>query len=276
MHPLYGLALAIGGFITGVVTGLSGLGGGILLVPLLVSTGTTPVQAVATSTFAKLMIAASGSWHNWRSGNLDCQRVITLGLPALVMAQLGVYLVPQVSANVLLSAFGGLLLVNLYLIKLRRQLMHQEDIKVVQRQPWIVSVGGAIAGSGAGLLIGLFGVGGGMLLVPLQILLLGETFEIAVCTSLGVVLLTSMSACISHAFSETLLLPEGALIGIAGSVGAQIGARILPKISGMAVSLSTQFISVMLSVYVCWHLLIPINQHLAKNLLPEHTHCPKF
>jgi len=133
MHFLYGIALGLSGFIAGAVAGASGISGGVLLVPLMVSAGIAPLQSVATTTFAKCMIAAFGSWHNWRRGSLSYQRVLKLGLPAVVTAQLGVYFIQQVSASILLSAFGGLLLVNLYLIQLRRQLTHQEKLKGQQQ-----------------------------------------------------------------------------------------------------------------------------------------------
>ena len=62
MHFLQELALGIGGFIAFCLAGMSGIGGGLLLVPLMMSMGFTPIQAVGTTTEAKLMISASGSW----------------------------------------------------------------------------------------------------------------------------------------------------------------------------------------------------------------------
>lgn len=75
MLSVQGLTLGLGGLIAGCLAGASGIGGGLILVPLMVGVGLTPVQAVGTSTFAKLMISASGSWQNWRMGALDFQRV---------------------------------------------------------------------------------------------------------------------------------------------------------------------------------------------------------
>lgn len=92
INILPGLTLGLGGFIAGCLAGLSGIGGGLLLVPVMVGVGLSPVQAIGTSTLAKLMISASGSWQNWRMGNLDFQRLAMLGLPSLLSAQLGTYL----------------------------------------------------------------------------------------------------------------------------------------------------------------------------------------
>lgn len=144
-----------------------------------------------------------------------------------------------------------LLLVNLYLIQLRWQLTHQEKLKG-QQQDWLVPIWSAICGSTAGVLTGLFSVGGGILLVPLQILLLGETVDITICTSLGVVLLTSLSACTSHLLGGSILFTEGLILGITGSFGAQIGTRLLPKLPGMMVVLSAQVILVVLGIRILW------------------------
>lgn len=223
------LLLGLGGFIVGCLAGISGIGGGLLLVPMMVGLGMTPIQAIGTSNFAKLMISTSGSWHNWRIGNLDFQRVAILGLPALLSAQLGVYLADKLPSYLLLSAFVLLMLVNIYFIGWRR--------KIEQREPFFKSarpliLGRSLAGSAAGLLAGLFGVGGGIILIPLQILMLGETFEVAISTSLGVVFLSSMSACISHSLNGNVLFLEGSLLGIAGAFGAVLGTQSVATYSG--------------------------------------------
>lgn len=221
------LLLGLGGFIVGCLAGISGIGGGLLLVPMMVSLGMTPIQAIGTSNFAKLMISTSGSWHNWRTGNLDFQRVAILGLPALLSAQLGAYLVDKLPSYLLLSAFVLLIPVNVYFIGWRRKIEQREPILASARS---LILGRSLAGSAAGLLAGLFGVGGGIILIPLQILMLGETFEVAISTSLGVVFLSSMSACISHSLNGNVLFLEGSLLGIAGAFGAVLGTRWLQLI----------------------------------------------
>jgi uncharacterized membrane protein YfcA len=230
IYSLQGLTLSLGGLIAGCLAGVSGIGGGLLLVPLMVSVGLTPVQAIGTTTFAKLMIAASGSWQNWRMGNLDFQRVATLGLPSLVSAQMGAYVANRLPSYLLLSAFGGFLLANICLIDLRRRVNQPKQTGKSQPQPWSLIVWRAIAGSTAGLLPGLFGVGGGVILVPLQMMLFGETMQIAVQTSLGVVFLSSLSACIGHTLSGNVLFSEGLVLGITGAIGAQLGTRLLQKL----------------------------------------------
>ena len=224
---LQGLTLGLGGFIVGCLAGLSGIGGGLLLVPMMVGLGSTPIQAIGTSNFTKLLICASGSWHSWRTGSLDFQKVAILGFPALICAQLATYLASRLTTNLLWSAFAGLILLNIYLIWWRRKIEKSEQTEECLRSLMARS----LAGGAAGGLAGLFGVGGGIILVPLQIILLRETVEVAVQTSLGVVFFSSMSACIGHSINGNVMFLEGSLLGIAGAFGAQVGTRLLRKLS---------------------------------------------
>lgn len=221
------LLLGCGGFFVGCLAGLSGIGGGLLLVPMMIGVGLSPVQAVGTSNFAKLMISTSGSWQRWRTGKLDLQKVAILGLPALLSAQIGAYSADKLPVYLLLSAFALLIPINICFISWRRKI-EQRELTVGSGQQSIL--GRSLAGSAAGLLAGLFGVGGRIVLIPLQILMLGETTEAAISTSLGVVFLSSMSACISHGFNGNVLFLEGSLLGIAGAFGAVLDTRCLQLI----------------------------------------------
>lgn len=242
--------LSVGGLVSGVLAGFLGIGGGTVLVPLLVGLGYTPVQAVATSSLAILIISISGSVQNWRMGYFDGKRVRYLGLPALVTAQIGVYLAQRFTPYLLLAAFGLLLLINIYLFELRRRLTAKSArLKPQKFNPVISRI---FTGSIAGILAGLFGVGGGVIMVPLQILLLEETIKVAIQTSLGVIVITAISACIGHAFSGNVLFTEGIFLGIGGLLGAQISTRILPKLPDELVSIAFRTMLGVLSIYVFW------------------------
>jgi uncharacterized membrane protein YfcA len=242
--------LSLGGLVSGVLAGFLGIGGGTVLVPLLVGLGYTPVQAVATSSLAILITSISGSVQNWRMGYFDGKRVIYLGLPALVTAQIGVYLAARFAPYLLLTAFGLLLLTNIYLVELRKRLTaNNRKIELQKINPVISKI---FTGSAAGILAGLFGVGGGVIMVPLQILLLGETIKVAIQTSLGVIVITAISACVGHAFSGNVLFTEGIILGIAGLLGAQISTRILPSLPDEVVTIAFRTMLGVLSIYIFW------------------------
>ncbi|MBP9165494.1 MAG: TSUP family transporter, partial [Leptospiraceae bacterium] len=72
------LLFFIGGVLAGIIAGLLGVGGGIIIVPMLVFFGKLPVNAVATSSLAIVITSISGSFQNWREGNLNFKKVISL------------------------------------------------------------------------------------------------------------------------------------------------------------------------------------------------------
>ncbi len=282
-----GLALAVGGLAAGILAGFLGIGGGTILVPLQVSLGIPPLQAVATSNLAILFTSLAGSLQNWRMGLLDPKRVISLGIPALFTAQAGAILASRLPGYLLLAAFGVLLLANIYLVELRKTVVaHAQELDRPVVAPGGTESPGAgelcsrpaakgrmwlartFTGGAAGLLAGLFGIGGGVIMVPLQILLLRETLKVAIQTSLGAIVLTAAAATLSHAglgdwignalgfgdgtIRQNVLWIPGLILGTGGLVGVQISTRILPKLPDGIVSLLFRTFLAGLSLYVFW------------------------
>jgi uncharacterized protein len=255
----YLILLGIAGLGSGILAGFLGIGGGTVLVPILVALGKEPVYAVATSSLAIVITSISGSYQNWRMGYLDLKRVSYMGFPAVVTSQMGVYLAEKFPPHILLASFGLLLLTNIYLVGLRKRVVAQskeEEPHAPKSNLFLptVSTGGA-----AGLLAGLFGVGGGVIMVPLQILLLGESIKVAIQTSLGVIVITAISASVGHALRGNVLFLEGILLGMGGFVGAQISTRILPKLPEQIVSSAFRSTLALLAVYIFWQAWIKYN-----------------
>lgn len=258
MTPTSLLIFAGAGLFAGILAGFLGIGGGTVLVPLLVALGYQPIQAVATSSLSIVITAISGSVQNWRMGYLSFNRVIGIGFPAVVTAQFGAYLAGLFRPYWLLAAFGLLLLLNIYLIELRKRLVAKQNPQESSDEPQIQDstiktiLARIATGSAAGVLAGLFGVGGGVIMVPMQILLLGETIKTAIQTSLGVIIITAVSATVGHALRGNVLWVEGLLLGAGGLLGAQISTRFLPKLSDEIVSLAFRSLLAILSIYVFW------------------------
>jgi len=273
------LALAIGGLVAGILAGVLGIGGGTILVPLQVSLGIPPVQAAATSNLSIVMTSIAGSIQNWRMGMLDLKRVILLGIPALLTAQVGAIIASRLPSYLLLTAFGVLLLANTYLVELRKKVATQALMTEFppaavrdsgakssgQMSPWLAR---ALTGGAAGLLAGLFGIGGGVILVPMQILLLKETIKVAIQTSLGAIVITAVAATASHAglsdwiwnglgfgdgtIHQNVLWIPGLILGTGGLIGVQISTRTLPKLPDETVSLLFRGFLAILSLYIFW------------------------
>ncbi len=248
--------LSLAGLVSGVLAGFLGIGGGTLLVPVLVQLGFVPVQATATSSLAILVTSSAGSFQNWRMGFLDVRQVLLLAAPAVVTAFLAALVGDRIPDYILLVGFGLLLLLNLYLVSLKKRVIRTAEF----REGRTASTGPAIdpvlariiTGATAGLMAGLFGVGGGVILVPLQILLLGESIKPAVRNSLGVIVITSFAAVIGHALTDNINLVAGLILGLGGLLGVQVSTRFLPKLSDRTVTQLFRAMLVTLSLYVFW------------------------
>lgn len=260
------LILVPAGLFAGILAGFLGIGGGTVMVPILLALGYEPVQAVATSTLSIVITALSGSLQNWRMGYLNLNRVLGIGFPALITAQIGAYLAERLSSEVLLISFGCFLLFNTYLVGVRKRVAAQkmreeereaENIKSAQipqnsnlfSHPIVARI---FTGSAAGLLAGMFGVGGGVIMVPLQIILLKETIKTAIQTSLGVIVITALSACVGHALHGNVLWIPGLVLGFFGLLSAQISTRFLPKLPEKIITFSFRTLLIVLALYVFW------------------------
>lgn len=243
--------LGIGGLVSGLLAGLLGIGGGTVLVPLMVALNIGYNQAVATSSLAIVMTACSGTVQNWRMGLLDWRRVIFLGLPAIATAPLGPFIVQALPTYIKEAAFGLLLILTIFLVTLRKRLIARQGAENSPTAPKVINPVVARLGTGAaaGLLAGVFGVGGGVIMVPLQMLLLQEPIKLAIQTSLGVIVITSIAAAGSHALQGNVLWVSGLILGLGGLIGAQISTRYLPKLPDPVVNLLFRSLLAILALY---------------------------
>ena len=251
--------LVISGLFAGILAGLLGIGGGTVLVPILLAFGHTFSQATATSSLAIVITATSGTIQNWRMGYIDFKKVIFLALPAACTAFFSAGIAKLIPAQNRIVAFGILLLFTIYLVELRKKLSkkQEEAAENQENQQNQESQVGSIAsriitGGLAGMLAGIFGVGGGVIMVPLQMLLLEEPIKKAIQTSLGVIVISSISSAFRHAMQGNILFIEGLILGFGGLFGAQLSTRYLPKLPDQVVSLTFRIGLAVLAVYIFW------------------------
>jgi len=262
----WGLLFLIGAF-TGTLAGVLGIGGGLLIVPILTFFRVPLVEATATSLVGVLLSSISGSVQNLRMHNLNWKVSLVLALFGIPTAQIGAWLGDRFPDALLSLAFAVLLLVTIYLMALRNKLKKQQESanqasanhELIQKtsgqehsdpaaQSSLVST--ASIGLLAGILSGLFGVGGGVVMVPLQMLMLQEGIKSAVRTSLGAIVPISISALVKHTLNHHVLWIPGICLGLGGILGAQVGTRLLPKLPDRMVNRLFRTFLIMLSVYM--------------------------
>ncbi len=236
------------GLVSGSLAGLFGIGGGMVLVSSLQALGFSYPQAIATSSLAIVITSFAGSYQNMAMGYLKLNKVIALAIPAMITSLMATYLVNIINENILQFLFALLLLTNIYLTSLKKKLAKKEQTpqpKSQLKQTLALLFTGAIAG----VLAGVFGVGGGVILVPFQMIFLNEKIKQAIQTSLGTIVFTSIAATIGHYYNGNILFSAGILIGIGGLVGAQLSTRFLPKIPDDKVRLMFSCLLVVLACY---------------------------
>ena len=103
---LIGISL---GLAAGVMSGLFGVGGGILFVPLLVALGLGQLEAQGTSLLAILPTVAAGTWNQRRYGNLRVRTAAVVGVASIVGVEVGARIVLELPESVLRRLFAVLL-----------------------------------------------------------------------------------------------------------------------------------------------------------------------
>lgn len=239
------------GTVTGVVAALLGIGGGLLMVPVLTFTGLPAVNATATSLVGVLLSSISGSLRNWRAGELNLRGSLGLALGGIPTAQLGAALGNMLPNSVLSLSFAALQLASIYLMGLRQKLRQgDEPVETPEASSMSLSILGI--GMLAGLLSGLFGVGGGVVMVPLQMLVLGVPIKPAVRTSLGAIVLISASGLARHTYQGNVLWMTGLCVGLGAIIGAQVGSRWLPRLPAKRVTMLFRLLLLFLSLSMIW------------------------
>ncbi len=253
LEPISWLFLLLLGSFTGILAGIFGLGGGFLIVPVLTLWGVPVVETVGTSLISVVLTAISGSLQNWWRGQLHWRDSLQLAMFGIPTAQFGAWCASWVPERWLASGFAFLLIVTLFLIHWRDSFSDRTDpdnsdraLPDLKPQQWKKF---AQIGAISGILSGLFGIGGGIIMVPLQILVLDATIESAVPTSLGAVVAIAASGLIQHTWQHHVLWIPGLCLGMGGMVGAQVGTRLLRLLPATLVNRLFQLVLLVLALY---------------------------
>ena len=247
MRPLLASPL---GFLIGVSLGAIGGGGSILAVPALVyGAGQDPKAATATSLLLVGSAALVGMGAHFRAGRVRVGTGVLFGIAGIPGSIAGTAINRNMSPDVLLLGFSGLMFLAAWRMivgcptctksgEARALDMPGRStgaVKTRQRIDGTLALRIAAAGSGIGFLTGLFGVGGGFVIVPALTLLLGFAMPEAIGTSLLVIAINSGVAVllrIGHSTIEWRIAAPFTVAAIAGVLtGKRLADRLDPKSS---------------------------------------------
>ena len=243
--------LGIGGGV-GVLSGMFGVGGGFLTTPLLIFVGVPPAVAVATGANQLVASSLSGALAHWRRRTVDLKMGLVLLAGGVAGAALGVRafallreagqveLLVSLCYVLFLGVVGGLMLIESLraLRKTRRggpaprrghSWLQGLPFKLRFRESrlYISAIGPLAVGFAVGVLAAVMGVGGGFIMVPAMIYLLGMPTSVVVGTSLfQITFVTGLTTVFHAAQNQTVDAILAATLIIGGVVGAQLGVRI--------------------------------------------------
>ena len=254
-----GLVIVALGALTGILSGLFGVGGGFLTTPLLIFYGIPPTVAAASAATQVTGASVSGVLAHNRRGGVDYRMGGVLVVGGIFGALIGAALFSffqsigqiDVVINILyvfmLGSIGALMMrealaaLNIRQSKGLKRAAKRRHHPLVAALPYrwrfyrsglyISPLAPLILGTGVGILTMLMGVGGGFMLVPAMLYILGMSGKVVVGTSLFNILFVTMASTMTHALTTKAVdLVLAALLLIGSVLGAQFGTRIALKL----------------------------------------------
>lgn len=219
------LWLILLGFAAGVLGSILGLGGGIIIVPILTFLGFSPTVAASNSLFAAFSNAIASTISYSKQKRIEFSLGLKLGLLSIPGAVLGAIISTDVAPDIFKILFGFVLIASAFYVFFRKKLESNEKSLSKQVVVFVVS-----ASFFAGIVSAFFGIGGGIIFVPLMVVGLGMTMKRSAPTSQMILLFSSFSGIITHSFlGHPDFIQSGFLAGgsfIGGLVGARISLQI--------------------------------------------------
>lgn len=225
--------LALIGLAAGIVGGGLGVGGGIVLVPLLVVVGFDQHRAHATSLAAIVLIAVTGALSFGLSGEVSLVLGITIGVGGVVGSVIGASVMHRTSPRALTIVFAIVLLVAaIRMISGASPLPGSAEFGALLQS--LIALGIGLA---AGFFAGLAGIGGGVVIVPASVLLLGLPQHEAQGTSLVAIVFTALAGTLVNVRNQRVRPMDGLVVGAGGVVGSLAGSQLALGVESRVLSL---------------------------------------
>ena len=217
--------LILVGIFIGTMSGFFGIGGGMILVPILLALGFGIKDAIGISIVQMVFSSIYGSYLNHKKGSLIIGEGIFVGLGGFVGGYIGGYVTEFIADSVLQFTFFGLLLFALFRLFFSQN--HEDDAQTKTLNKALLF--------GIGVGIGIFsitlGIGGSIILTPLLVGLLHYPLKKAVSAGLFFVVFSSVAGMISRLSSGTIDFNNGLLVAVASLVGVALGIWLKDHVS---------------------------------------------
>jgi hypothetical protein len=272
------------GFLVGLLSGMFGVGGGFLTTPLLIFYGIPPPVAVASAATQITGASVSGVMVHMRRGGVDMKMggvMIVGGLIGSVVGA-GLFRLLQISGRidvvvgllyVLILSWIGILMLKDALIALGYVNPPEDPEKPPRHNRWVASLpmrwrfyssglyisplAPLALGFVAGVLTVLLGIGGGFILVPAMIYLLGMAARVVIGTSLVMILAVSAATTMVHSLTTHAVdVVLAGLLLVGGVIGAQYGAlltvRVKPDLLRLALAVIILIVAARMALGLAW------------------------
>jgi uncharacterized membrane protein YfcA len=272
------------GFGVGVLSGMFGIGGGFLTTPLLIFYGIPPTVAVASATTQITGASVSGAMVHMRRGGVDIKMAIVMTVGGFLGSVVGAAVFRMLQSTgqidvvisflyVLILGWIGTIMLKDALIALNIVAAKTVQKEVPRHNRWVASlplrwrfyssglylspVAPLAIGFAAGVMTVLLGIGGGFIIVPAMIYLLGMPARVVIGTSLVMVLAVSAATTMVHALTtRSVDIVLAGLLLIGGVIGAQYGAllalRTKPDLLRLALAVIILLVGLRMLLGLAW------------------------
>lgn len=207
------------GLITGFVSGFFGVGGGMILVPMLLMAGYLMKEAIAISIMQMVFSSIFGSFLNSKAQKGILVDGILIGVGGFLGGLSSGYIITSLSNEILQYFFITILIASILKI-FQTPANHDKEVKKHSKL-FLILIGAII-----GMIAMSIGVGGSIMLTPLLVGFMHYQLKIATSLGLFFVIFSSTAGFISMSFHGNMLYTEGATVGLASLLGVYLGIKI--------------------------------------------------
>ena len=232
------LWLILLGFAAGVLGSMIGLGGGIIVVPVLTFLGFPPTAAASNSLFAALSNAIASTISYSKQKRIVYSLGLKLGLLSIPGTILGAIISTDIAPDIFKILFGFVLIASAAYIFLRKKIETKE--KTISKQMIVFAIGASFF---AGIISSFFGIGGGIIFVPLMVVGMGMAMKKAAPTSQMILLFASLSGVIVHSLLGHPDFLQAGLLAIGSFIGGLVGAR-------LSIDIKERYLQILVSVVI--------------------------